>query len=71
MTMLRCDDCGGDFDESIADSVEESEPYEFWGERGMHVHHILACPFCGGTELDDRIESDQMDVDQLLAIGAL
>ena len=31
----------------------EREPFEFWGERGMHETVLAMCPKCGSEDIEE------------------
>ncbi len=73
ITLLRCGDCYGIFDEALADKVDFPEPFEYFGERGIHTYVLLCCPYCGSTEVSEQEAPEPTGdvVEDLMAAGAL
>jgi DNA-directed RNA polymerase subunit RPC12/RpoP len=57
--MYRCEWCGLTFDEP--DVLHRREDLD--GERGVWLHSVESCPYCGSDFLKEQKDEDAEDID--------
>lgn len=57
--MYRCEACGVMFDMPDETLVRENLD----GERGVWLHSVASCPYCGSEFLKEQKDEDSEDLD--------
>ena len=57
--MMHCESCGADF--KHPDIYQARENLD--GERGVWLHSVASCPYCGSEFLKERKDEDTEDID--------
>lgn len=57
--MYKCETCGVVFDMPDETLVRENLD----GERGVWMHSVASCPYCGSEFLKERKDEDAKDID--------
>ena len=57
--MMHCESCGADFEHPAI--YRERENLD--GERGVWMHSVESCPYCGSEFLKERKDEDSEDLD--------
>lgn len=54
--MYRCESCGAVFEDAVETLVRENLD----GERGVWMHSVASCPYCG-EEFFEEMKEDEDD----------
>lgn len=54
--MMHCESCGAVFDDAVETLVRENLD----GERGVWLHSVASCPYCG-EEFFEEMKEDEDD----------
>lgn len=57
--MYKCESCGVAFEDAVETLVRENLD----GERGVWLHSVETCPYCGEEFLKERKDEDAEDID--------
>lgn len=57
--MMHCESCGAVFEDAVETLVRENLD----GERGVWLHSVESCPYCGSEFLKEQKDEDAEDID--------